>query len=384
MGSGCNSKFRDGYFGDVTPDRKVKYTGPAIPSLNICTGDTLEEIEAVILDKLLDFTTGKGISLPSVDLSQCDVLQEFVACCSNNNSLIGIIDVLIKGICSVQANVEEVNSSLTSKLALSLNQKCLTIPNPTSLNSVLQAIIDSNCALKTAFESAFTSISTPTLSTTIINQISNDTVTKVFSQISSNGGYGLKKTGTGASQTIQLTGMVPPRCPIFYIGSLSNFDTTGKGIESAGYGGWYILNGNNNTPDMRGYVAGGATNVQGPALQSAVDPTTNLDPSYATSVGDRKGVVKQTLQSQNIPAHTHTLPDLSHTHTYQVPYVTVGVDFGSSNINIVDTSGGGGPKINMTTSNTSLGGNSTSSYGGNQPHENRQPTYYGVYIMRFD
>lgn len=379
MGSGCNNGSRK-VFGTTVVDGKVVYTGPAIPSLGICTGDTLSEVESVILEKIFEYSTGKGITIAELDLSQCDVTSEFVVCCAQNNSLVGILDVIVKSICRVQTNIESMSASIGESTGLMLDPKCLVISDNTKLQPILQAIIDSHCDLKAAFENVFVDLDNPSINPEFVEQINNSVVTKVMNQITSCNG-GITKTGVGAATTMKFTAMVPVNGWVWYDGSLSNFDSTGLGLAEAGMCGWAIGNGQNGTRDARGYALAGATNVQGGSLDSAVDASVHFDSDYSTNVGDKKGEVKHILTQAELPTASISTPAHAHTVTFNVQRLLESSVGSTGNVYVL-AADAGDPTIAAKVFNTSTAASIPNSIGQGFKHENRQPTLYGVWIKR--
>lgn len=106
-----------------------------------------------------------------------------------------------------------------------------------------------------------------------------------------------------------------PYSVVEYYGDVDvDFDSTGEGI-----GIWediYLCNGQNGTPDKRGRVGVGATDIVGGLLDSDVDPTLPGNPNY--TVGQLEGKNTATLVTANLAAHNHVVElseeNLSHTH----------------------------------------------------------------------
>lgn len=93
--------------------------------------------------------------------------------------------------------------------------------------------------------------------------------------------------------------LVLPGAIMPYYGSMANFNAAGLGIVGSPVDGWAVCNGLNGTPDMRGMVPVGATNVPSsgaPALYAGVT---------ASDVGDAAGSDRVTLEADQLPAHTH-------------------------------------------------------------------------------
>ena len=112
-----------------------------------------------------------------------------------------------------------------------------------------------------------------------------------------------------------------------------------SGAANAIPSGWYLCDGNNSTPDLRGrFVVG------------------HHDSNGDYDVGDTGGAETVTLTTDQIPAHTHNV------RTSQGIYYS-----------------GGGGYIQPLSSSVSQVSTST---GGGQAHENRPPFYALCYIMK--
>ena len=449
MGSGCSGNNINGYFGTPIPDKGVKYTGPSIPALDICTGDFLNEIEAIIFAKLLEFMEGKGIQVPEINLNECPFIQEFITCCSEDKSLEKLFTILFKAICSLKTDLTSLEDRVDEVLNITFNLRCLTVSNPT-IGNVINEIIREFCLLKTRVEVLEATVIdlqrqidelTLSITETITDLINSIIDTRIgnylLNHIFSCNGFGLYKTGSGSTATLQFNGMVPPMCPIPYVGPLSNFDNTGIGLYDKGYCGWFICNGLNNTPDMRGYTfASATTGVTGGGLDAKVSP---FPTNYLEKVGEQKVV----LTTAELPSSTSSTGGLELPIVYETngKIPVPGCKFST----VTSPWSGGGPRTyqsdgaisiynpgnNMDLDITPLCGSpisvrdypipsnipdyhgtyeygitkgyrpnaywekkfgvprtakisaGSSTSGENQPHENRQATYHGVWIMRF-
>ena len=438
MGSGCSGNNINGYFGTPIPDKGVKYTGPSIPALDICTGDFLNEIEAIIFAKLLEFMEGKGIQVPEINLNECPFIQEFITCCSEDKSLEKLFTILFKAICSLKTDLTSLEDRVDEVLNITFNLRCLTVSNPT-IGNVINEIIREFCLLKTRVEVLEATVIdlqrqidelTLSITETITDLINSIIDTRIgnylLNHIFSCNGFGLYKTGSGSTATLQFNGMVPPMCPIPYVGPLSNFDNTGIGLYDKGYCGWFICNGLNNTPDMRGYTfASATTGVTGGGLDAKVSP---FPTNYLEKVGEQKVVLTTAeLPSTGTSSGSLTLPAVYETNN-QLYSASVPGDGGTYRMaggvgaatNYKDLArpnpSKAGPQYNFTATpepplSSSQGtfefglvkgyrpsafweskgavrtvtvGSTGSGGGENQPHENRQATYHGVWIMRFN
>lgn len=94
--------------------------------------------------------------------------------------------------------------------------------------------------------------------------------------------------------------LVPKFGIVPYFGPMDNFSITGLGLVNTDMDGWAICNGLNGTPDMRGMVAVGATDVPSSGA-SAVDGAVGFN----TDVGDVVGRDRHQITTDELPAHTH-------------------------------------------------------------------------------
>ena len=126
--------------------------------------------------------------------------------------------------------------------------------------------------------------------------------------------------------------------------------------------GWYICDGTNGTPDLRGMFIVG------------YDPR---DSEY-NQVGKKGGLKSVTLTENQMPNHSHngtTTVDGEHTHRYVYTYWNGGDSFRRG------SDGNGSYKGTTDPSGAHSHSFSTNSVGGNQGHENRPPFYTMIKIM---
>lgn len=370
MGSGCNN-FNVDSGGVNVSDTKVVYTGPAIPNLGICTGDKLSEIEAVILEKLQENITGTNITLDTLNVDQCDLIKQFIQVSNVDKSLVNVLDVVIKAICSLSSSVKDLDDKVdTSVTDIVYNLGCLTVSNP-NLQNVINAIIAKLCSDSAKIEELYDAINNINNDTTINNTIRTIAIEQIIKSIKAcyPGNGGIVKSGSGTDTTLTIVGLVPPYCPIFSVAGPENFDNTGKGKPERGFCGWYICNGLNGTPDLRGFTLAGATQITGiggPVLHESVR-------TYPSNVWDRKGQNEVRLTVNQMPSHTHEVIDPGHVHGYD-SMTNSGHPAGSNTTALRDYQW---KQTEREKTGITLGHS-----GGGAPHENRQPTFYGMWIMR--
>lgn len=126
--------------------------------------------------------------------------------------------------------------------------------------------------------------------------------------------------------------------------------------------GWYICDGTNGTPDLRGMFIVGYDDRDG-------------DYNQVGKTGGAKNVV---LTEAQMPSHSHngtTTLDGEHTHRYMFTYWNGGDAFRRG------SDGNGSYKGTTDPSGAHSHNFNTNSSGGNQPHENRPPFYTMIKIM---
>lgn len=339
----------------VTSDRCVEYTGADIACLGICKGDTLYEFEVAIAEQVCALLIGHNIDLSEVTLP-CTFLTSIQGTADKN--LINILNTLATATCSLKTLIDEINAQLD--ITFSYNTACLTgLPTAPTRDDILQATI-----LKVCADSA-------RIAAIEADYVTNANLCTLVQACIGSGGGG----GGGGGTSTQFKDRMVPNCPIPYIGPLSNFDNTGKGLSANGFDKIYLMNGLNNTPDWRGRSPIGAiNNVPGGVLDSVVDPSIPQNAGNNYNLSQKVGQASVTLTNPQVPAHTHQVIDPGHRHhiTGYIGGGTYQFSSGSGNFWFKD------PDTAIATTGISLG-----SSGGNQPHTNLQPsigTYFIIYL----
>lgn len=380
MGSGCNtSSSCPTYFKQTTPDTSVIYTGPAIPSLGICTGDTLNEVEAVVLQKLVDYSTGVGIHIPDIDLTACSLFSQFVTCCSDTCSDLNcLMHVIFDSLCILDNRLKVVEDYINDLKAGPYNTACLTglSANPT-LKEIIQKLLIDYCALKAQVASIQNQLTTLTtgLPTTIGNFLAN-------ALQSCQGSGGMTKSGTGASFTASFKGFVPVGGIIPYGGPTAGlFDTTGLGLANTPVCGWALANGNNGTTNMVEQVPVGA----GTGVMGGTTPSNASGSNY--TLFQKFGEAFHTLSGAEIPGVSFSGSTSSSTGSVQ--YFQVSRKHAQTGDNTMGYMGDGpgtstaagipNGTLNFTIPGQSFSG---STGGGGGKHENRQPSTALLFIQR--
>lgn len=387
MGSGCNSSNNNVFQSGSTSDKNVTYTGPSIAALGICTNDKLSEVEGIILQKIIDFSTGVGICIPNIDLTACELFTNYVTgCCSSScNELDDLMSIIFDSLCTLYTDYTTLKTELDNFLNTTYAASCLGLTNPT-LTQLLQELLTEFCVLKSTVAALQTQVNTLSsgLSTTIGNQILSS-IQSCNSQVS--------KSGTGASATVTFKGFVPIGGIIPYGGPTAGLFSGGLGLANTEMCGWAIANGDNGTWDMREEVPVGAgAGVMG----GSTLPSNTNGANYG--MGALVGQAFHTLVIAEIPSgsfsgsgtHTHDIIGVSvNTSTngagsnasFCLDVCTAIPGFPLANTNCAGTANGV-PVVfsgKISTATVSISGTTA---GGGEPHENRQPSRALIFIQR--
>jgi len=342
----------------ILSDRCVQYTGPDIPELGICQGDTLSQLEAAIVERLLSLSDGTGITIEELTVSGCSFMEDQLGVLPK--TLQNILQILWNTGCTLKELIDGIDEQLADNPVF--NTACLTGlgSNPTR-DDILQAAVTLLCEVSATVDEIPTTYVRLSDLTNLVIQIIND-----------NAG------------TSQFNSRMVPYVAQAYFGPLSNFDSGGIGVTALGYQKIYLCNGQNGTPDLRGRtIVGAIRSVPGGSLDAAVDPAVStFNPNWELSMKFGEG--GHTLTIPETPAHTHGVTDPGHKHNI------LGQTGGDNNDNNNTTRFAGGDKgqnesgfffTNTTACQTATTGITLGSSGGGQPHNNIQPSMGANYIM---
>lgn len=365
----CNSN-NSGCAFPVTSSNCVSYQGEPVPILGICKGQNLSCLMEIILEQLVAVTDGSGIVLSEIT-SDCDFISTQLA--GKNKSLFNLIQVLINSSCTLKELID--NLSLEVNTPNSYDLKGIIEPTSNSTPGVLQGTINELYILYNTVGNITSGLGNNSIQEAIDVSVGNALINKISSPT------GITSTGSGNSAQINIVGIVPPYCPIPCFAPLANWESNGKGKVGTQYEGWIIVGTNGTSQfDMRGYTFAGATNIPGinfdTSLQSTVNPITNGDPDYGTSIGNRKGQVKHQLSTSELPSFSVTGTTEPHSHTLENTQLSVPAGESYQSYNVLTDNGNGIQVSPETVDFTS------DSVGQGVKHENRQPTIYGYFIMR--
>lgn len=335
-------------------DKCLVYTGPDIEDLGICKGMNLFEVEAIILAKLQESEDISLIKYETLTTTCAFIVSLLVGKPSQPFTLQQFAEVVFDGFCKLDAKIQTITPETTS-----FNTSCLT-GDVSTRDKIIQALITKVCTLTTKVTD---------LETTSVKQ--GDLCSQVKACIES----------VVPVQSSDFNTRMVPYAPIPYVGSLSNFDNTGKGLVAAGFDKVYLMNGLNGTQDWRGRSPIGAIrNVPGATLDSTVDPNVSGNASYNYNVGSKYGTSSETLTSSQIPTHSHTVNDPGHKHTFSTKGdrlldIATGAYIVESNPDRTGTF-----DANMQLAQTNITINSA---GGSLAHNNLHPTVACLYIVHF-
>lgn len=355
---------------EIVSDKCVRYTGETVPALGIETGDNLLVVEQSLIDKVISFLDGTGISITIDPDAYCELVTKYLPPCfpeCGNPSALDLFTALVKAACDLQVQVDAVEADI-AVLNADYNVGCLSgVTSSSDTHAVVQAVITKLCQLGLDLDALALDLDTNYVKLSDLNTL-------------------IQAYLNSLAPTQNYTKMVPYTA-VEYYGPLSYFDITGAGIAGDGFDKIYLCNGLNGTPDKRGRVPVGAiVGMGGGALDAAVDPTFVGNPNYA--LGDGGGVNSVILNSTQIPAHSHpvTVTDPGHVHA-------PGSSIFRGN-RTTDDSGGtqcvatqltnGDPALTAPqyTANATTGINvSVSNTGGGLGHPNIQPVRACYYIM---
>ena len=359
--SNCNNCFNG--CTEIVSDRCVKYTGIAIPSLGIQTGDTLSFVEQALVTFLLSALNGTGIKIDVSSIDICLLVQKYLPTCGDF-TIVDISKALIQAACDLQEQVDVIDATLIT-LNADYTIGCLTgVTASSDTHAIVQAVITKLCALQLDVTALALDLST--------NYSSNGTELNAYIAA-----Y-LASIGTS---TLVSSKMVPYSILPFYGSLTGKFDGTGAGL-----GDWariFLCNGNNpGVPDLRGRVPVGSTSMFGGTLPSQTNPSVAGNPNYGV-LGTVSGANQVVLNTTQMPLHTHigaTIAAGEHTHNTQYGAIGGGTLYAETPY-ISDVLGG---TAGLTTANGSHTHPVTiSSEGGGLAHSNIQPVisvYYIIYI----
>ena len=343
-------------------DECVRYTGINYEALGVETGDNLVSVEQAIMNALVPLLTGTGDAI-ALSIS-CPIVDLYLPAHTPNTQ--ELFTATVSAICSLQAQIFTIDDILTI-LNADYAIDCLTgVTASSDTHAIVQAIINKLCLTVTDLAALTLDVDTNYVKLADLDAL-------IAAYLASQGGGGSNQ---------QYLKMVPYVAYEYY-GSLTNFDGTGAGLNSAGFYKVNLCNGLNGTPDRRGRVAVGAIqNVPGGPLDAAVNPANPGNPNYA--IFNTGGANTVTLITSQIPSHSHsatatsigTISPNPHSHSYAGVQVPSGQGDGSrTSVPLTKDTSSVSLTVDISTSVTNT------NTGGGAAHSNIQPVIAAYYIM---
>jgi len=363
----------------IISDQCVRYTGIDIPFLEIYYGDSLDCVERAITDYLTLVSSGLGII---IDISEqdCTYITDLLPEEVTEFTALDVFQALVSAACDLNSRVASAQLQLDI-LNANYTIGCLTgVTSSSDTHDIVQATITKLCQVDAALTALAVNVDANYVKLVDLNTLIQAYLDSInpIPQINQR--------------------MVPYTAVEYYppADNLDNFDATGAGISALGWDKVYLCNGQNGTPDKRGWIPVGVSVVKGGLddYLPEVDPAISSNPNYA--LFDTEGNNNITLTTNQIPSHTHlatassVVTDPGHGHsliadTYAgndgrgTAVSSSGDDVfnwesGKVNADVVDTSL---TKITVATTVTNA------PQGAGQSHSNIPPVkacYYIIYI----
>lgn len=357
---------------EVSSTNCNKYTGPSIPELGIENGDSLTTVISVITNHITSIISGDGV-IPTIDVAGiCKVVKDNLPV-SGNITLNHFLQALILTACSFDERINQITQQI-EQVEKAYDICCLTgIDGNSKTHEVLQTVIKKVCSIDKALTAFILDVTTNYLKTSQLNAL----ITEYLSSIQDNN---------------YKNRMIPYVAQEYY-GPLTSFDMSGVGTGL--FSEIYLCNGQNGTPDKRGFTAVGVTTgMGGGALNPLVDPISPGNPSYTLNSINGNNTI--TLTDQQIPSHAHTATStaVSDPHDHHLakdgprsditPNYAIAV-FSDTNIRDEYKLRGTPGVANLFKSNSVIVNTTVNttvdSTGGGLSHQNVQPSKGCYYIM---
>jgi microcystin-dependent protein len=353
---------------EIYSDKCIKYTGLAIPELNINNGDTLAAVELAVTNYLVSTLDGSGIYPLVSESIICEVISKYFVACApcDGLTLNDLLTAMVKAVCDLQEQINDTNATIAS-IEEPYTLGCLTgVTSNAGTHDILQATITKLCAVDTSLTGVINSLTTFVTAANV-----NDYIAAYLAE--------------DPTQVLVSNRMVPYSA-VPYFGNLDNFDATG-----AGTGDWvniYLCNGlNPGVPDLRGRaLVAVASGIPGGVFNPDVNPTFPGNPAY--EINDIGGKNTITLNNSQIPSHTHSATAIStvdehggHLHNYQTRVNNNYAQFSSSEREVTTwglTTSQTATALTGITVGTTV---TVAPFGAGESHPNIQPVYACYYII---
>lgn len=350
----CSNCF-DNCNNGITLDICTRYTGADNSTLNIAYGDSLYSVLNNLISAYSTINSPSSILLSTT--GACSFFNTLLA--SASSTLQNIVTALIAGECSINTTLTTLYNEVNTPFSFNTNCLSLSVSDQDTLQTqrdkILQATIDKVCALST------------TVSTISANYVSN---TNLCTQVSA---------CITASSSVQEYTKMPKYVALPYHGPTSVFDANGKGLSASGYDKVYMCLGQTvngfTLPDYRGRSAVGVNSgIPTSGIDSVVNPALLPNAGYIITNKGKLGEFTHTSTLAETPAHTHSVTDPGHRHSY-----SLGIDTTSGNNNNQFAKLDSTSQTRYTAYSTT--GITIANAGGNQAHNNVAPSVGCIYIM---
>lgn len=360
-------------------DKCIQYTGVGSTPLGISTGDTLLSVENVLINRVVSFLNGSGITITALQDDLCTLITTYLGN-TEDPTLPEVLVAFEQALCSLQTQTTSVTNTVAG-LNTGYTTTCLSGVNSTStIKQVVQAIIVKLCAVSTDLTALTTNVNTNYVKLVDLNSL----IAAYLASIAPSAQY--------------YTKMVPYTVVEYYGSLAGNFDITGKGILATGWDKVYLCNGLNGTPDKRGRSTVGAIiGVGGGALDTEVNPSASaFNPNYALNT--KTGTNKIALTIDTMPSHNHATSVTDSGHFHYTVSESVSTGGGATSVDSTHPIGiekndgnqtrnyslviGNVPAVFGKTSTNSANLSTTNPPNGSGlPHANIQPVISAYYIM---
>ena len=101
---------------EISSDQCIKYTGLAIPELNINNGDTLATVELAVTNYLVSTLDGSGIYPLVSESIICEIISKYFVACApcDGLTLNELLTAMVKAVCDLQEQINDTNAIIAS------------------------------------------------------------------------------------------------------------------------------------------------------------------------------------------------------------------------------------------------------------------------------
>lgn len=241
---------------DILSTNCSRWEGEKYDQLDICINDSLTEVQTSIILKIIEILKGKDIVINDIDFTDCDYLNDLLG--EDEKNLINILNIYKDSICQINTSLSDIKTnsedySTVSNYVLGCIALLPSSCEPqVKFKTLIQAVLNKLCELNTKYSN---------IANLILETVESATGDFMCDVIKSCGNNGITYSGSGSNTKITFEALVPPNCPIIYTGSTSLFNSSGAGLPNTIMCGWYLCNGQNNTPVSTSLPQNGLSNI---------------------------------------------------------------------------------------------------------------------------